>query len=117
MSRTTHISTPRSLIAAGVLTAAALGAPSASHAQAGDGECALLNHVPAPVGASAALAFRLAADYPISPELVDGQRALAVRITSVPVASGDIDAVVVQTIARAQITGARALLGATRTGR
>jgi hypothetical protein len=46
MSRTIHISIPRSLTVAGILTAAALGAPSASHAQVGDGERALLNHVP-----------------------------------------------------------------------
>ena len=108
MSRTTHISTSRSLLVAGIITAASLAAPAASHAQTGDGERALLNRIPAPAGATAARALRLAAEHAVSQEPVDGQRALIVRIPSAPVTSGDFDAVVAQPIAEAQITGARA---------
>ncbi len=113
MSRTTHISTPRSLVVAGIITVATLAVPAASHAQTGDGERALLNRVAAPAGATAARALRLAAEYAVSPDPVDGQRALIVRIPSAPLTSGDFDAVAAQPIAEAQITGARALLGAT----
>jgi len=102
---------------AGIITAATLAVPSASHAQTGDGERALLNHVAPPAGATAARALRLAAEYAIAPDPVDGQRALAARIPSAPVASGDFDAVAAQPIAEAQVTGARALLGVARTER
>jgi hypothetical protein len=117
MSRTTHISTARSLVVVGIITGATLGAPAASHAQTGDGERALLNRVAAPAGATAARALRLAAEYAVSPDPVDGQRALIVRIASATVTPGELDAVVVQPIAEVQITGPRALLGAATTRR
>lgn len=113
MSRMTHISTARSALVAGMLTAAALGVPAVGKAQTGDGERALLNHVTAPSGATAARALRIAAEYVVSPDPVDGQRALAVRVVSAPFAAGDFDVVVARAIAQAHITGARALLGAT----
>ena len=111
MLRSTHISTSRSLRLAGILTAVALVAPAAAHAQTGDGERALLNHVAAPAGATAARALRLAAAYSVSQEPIDGLRALAVRVPVTPFASGDFGAVGAQPIAEVQITGARALLG------
>jgi hypothetical protein len=116
MSGTTHISTARPLVVAGII-AAALAAPTASHAQTGDGERALLNRVAAPAGAIAARALRLAAEYAGSLDPVDGQRALIARIPSAPVTAGDFDAVVAQPIAEAGISGARALLGVARTER
>jgi hypothetical protein len=115
MYRTTNISTTRSLVAAGIIATATLAAPAASHAQTGDGERALLNRVVAPAGAIAARALRLAAEYPGSLDPVDGQRVLIARIPSAPVRSGDLDALVAQPVAEAQITGARALLGVART--
>jgi hypothetical protein len=116
MSRMTHISTSRSILVASIISAAALAAPVVARAQTGDGERALLNHVPAPVGASGALAFSLAAEYAISPDPVDGERALAVRVASAPVAAGNFE-LVAPTIAQAPTTGAYALLGAVGTGR
>src|SRR6266508_210062 len=114
MSLTRYISTTRSLVVAGIISAATLAAPTAAHAQTGDGERAVLNRIAVPAGASAARAVRLAAEYPVSPDPVNGQRALIVRIASATVAPGEFDAVVVQPIAEAQITGPRALLGAAR---
>ena len=117
MSHRTYISTARSLVGAGIITAATLAAPAVSHAQTGDGERALLNHIAAPAGATAARALRLAAAYAVFQEPVDGERALTVRIPSAPVTRGDFDAVVAQPIAEAQVTGARALLGRITTSR
>jgi len=113
MSRTTRISMRHSLVVAGMLGAAVLVAPAAAHAQTDDGERALLNHIAAPAGATAARALRIAAEYAISLEPLDGQRALVVRVTSAPVAAADFDLRVAPTLAQARITGARALLGAT----
>jgi len=117
MSGTTYISTARSLLAAGIITAASLAAPAASHAQSAVGERALLNHIAAPAGATAARALRLAAEHAVSPGPVDGERALIVRIPPAPVTPGDFGAVVVPPIAEVRITGARALLGTAWTER
>jgi len=116
MSGTTYISTARSLLVAGIITAASLAAPATSHAQAGAGERALLNHIAAPAGATAARALRLAAEHAIFPGPVDGERALIARIPAAPVTPGDFG-VVVAPIAEVRITGARALLGVARTER
>lgn len=111
MSRTTQIPMRRSFVVAGMIGAAALVAPSASHAQSGDGERALLNHIPAPVAATAARALHIAAEYAMSPDPVDGQRALVVRVASAPAALGAFNLVVPPALTQAPITGARAVLG------
>ena len=111
MSRTTQISTRRLLVTAGILSAAALVAPAASHAQTGDGERALLNHIPAPAAATAAYALRIAAEYSSVPEVVDGERALIVRVASGAIALGAFDQVLEPASGQAPITGARALTG------
>jgi hypothetical protein len=113
MSRTTRISMRQSLLVAGILGATVLVAPATGHAQSGDGERALLNHIAVPTGATAARVLRIAAEYAISPDPIDGQRALVVRVASAPVAAADFDLPVAPTLAQARITGARALLGAT----
>lgn len=110
MSRTTQISTRRLLVTAGILSAVALAAPAASQAQTGDGERALLNHIPAPVATTAAYALRIAADSSGAPEVVDGERALIVRVAANPVDVGSFDLMVAPALSQASITGARALL-------
>jgi hypothetical protein len=110
MSRTTQISTRRLLVAAGILSTVSLVAPAASHAQTGDGERALLNHIPAPVATNAAYALRIATDYSSAQEVVDGERALSVRVASGPVELGGFDLVLEPALGGAPIMGARALL-------
>lgn len=107
MSRTIHSSLPRSLAWAGVLTAAALVAPAALHAQSPDGERALLNHSQAP--ASARPAIHRGVSLP-----VDAERALMGHSTpaSVVMLSG-VELAVADTIAR-PIDGASALMGGRR---
>lgn len=111
MSSTTQISTRRLLVTAGILSAVALVAPAASHAQTGDGERALLNHIPAPVAATAAYALRIAADYSSVPEVADGEWAVVVRVASGPITLGAFDQVLEPALGETPITGARALVG------
>jgi hypothetical protein len=113
MSRTTRISRRQSLLVAGILGATVLVAPAAAQAQTDDGERALLNHIAVPTGATAARVLRIAAEYAISPDPIDGQRALVVRVASTPFVAREFDLRVGQALAQARITGARALLGAT----
>jgi hypothetical protein len=116
MLRTTDISTSRSLRLAGILAAAALVAPAAAHAQIGDRERALLNHITAPANAITAIAFR-SAEHTAFYESGNGERALAVRIHAAPVAPGVVDRVLGQPLVVSPIDGGRALLGVVRVGR
>jgi hypothetical protein len=117
MLRSTHISTSRSLRLAGILAAAALVAPAAAHAQTDDGERALLNHITAPASAVTAIAVRPATESSGFYGSVSGERALAVRIPTAPVAPGAFDRVFTQPFAVPPIDGGRALLGVVRVGR
>jgi hypothetical protein len=115
MLHTTDISTSRSLRLAGILAAAALVAPAAAHAQTGDGERALLNHITAPASAITAIAFR-PVEHTAFYESVNGERALAVRIPTAPVAPGVFDRALGGPLVASPIDGGRALLGVVRVG-
>ncbi len=116
MSRSSNKQMGRSLTVAAVLALAALALPSASHAQSAAGERALLNRVAVPGGAVAARALRLAAAYADRNQPVDGRWALTARIGYAPLVTADPEPLVAQAFARAEITGARALMGTVAPG-
>lgn len=109
MSRTTHPSRLRTLSVAGIITAAAIAAPAASHAQHAPGERALLSPVAFPGSGVASRTLRPPADPNVVP-VIDGERALLART-----ATGHVGApVAVDTFAVQPADGARALLGRAR---
>lgn len=111
MSRSSNKQTGRSLAVAATLALAALALPSAGHAQSPAGERALLNRVAVPGGAVAARALRLAAAYPDRNQPADGQWAMTARISYAPFVTADPEPFVAEALARAEITGAGALMG------
>jgi hypothetical protein len=65
MLRSTYELAARSLAVAGILSAVAVAAPAIAHAQTGDGERALLNHIENPAAATMALSVRPTVDEPV----------------------------------------------------
>ncbi|MGH7629447.1 MAG: hypothetical protein ACREOF_08645 [Gemmatimonadales bacterium] len=111
MSRIPHASTLRSLFLAGTLSAAALAAPRASHAQTGHAYRALLNRVALPSVAPHAVAlWQTAASLEATAGTVSGERALLARTAYNPAldpAGPDTS----QPTPSLAVDGGRALLG------
>jgi len=107
MSRTTHSSALRTLAGAGLLVAAALTAPTASHAQTSS-EVALMNRLAPTVFIPSALAWRSAAAFPVPPDAANGEQALLARTSMVH--GGDSEPIPADAAA-ASVSGGYALLG------
>jgi len=116
MSRSSNKQTGRSRAVAAIIALAALALPAPGHAQSAAGERALLNRVAVPGGAVAARALRLAAAHPDRKKPVDGQWALTARIGYAPLVTADPEPLAAEALARAEITGARALMGTVAPG-
>jgi hypothetical protein len=107
MSRTTHSSTLRPLAVAGFLAAAALAAPTASHAQSSS-EIALMNRLAPTVFVPNALALGSAAAFPVPNDAVSGEVALLVRTPIIHPQNPEAGAV---ETAPVSVNGSYALLG------
>jgi hypothetical protein len=110
MLRTTYELAARSLAVAGILSVVAVAAPAIAHAQTGDGERALLNHIENPAAATMALSVRPTVDEPVV-QGPTGQRALTGRGPAAAFAYGTFDAIIARPSPGRGSLGTRALMG------